>query len=1054
MKKNNIKLRKIFLLIISIFLFIGTITLNFSLGYGATSTFPSNATDLLNVPNISVNETDNNQEQADWLFGQSTISCSVTGKSGTCGGTSYVGEIQINYTGSSVVEVQLTYNLTLNGGSCQIDGNPLSETNDTFSKTINPNTDDTTSFIVFVKSSEEDKKTSLNITNFTILSDEIFNVTFLAPENGSYTVNGELVENDTNFSISGKDSVILSATPLENYIFVGWVLNGNLRSEKSEFTTSFSEDSTIYPYFEVNDTAVFKNNNKVFSDLNEAINSADSSSDKKIILIKNGTISGGTDSLIKQYHIKSGIQLLIPDDDSYLTYIGDSYPIYNGTGNNTPTVYRKLIVPNHTNIVVESGANIYVASKAPGAQGGKTHGANPTNQYGQIILSGDNSFITLNSNSTLYAYGYITGNGKVNALNGSLVREFFQVTDFKGGSKTLGMIFNPGKKVFIINKYYIQNIECSLIMNYGAVEEVVTGFVMSSSLHVAKAQLISTYESDFGLFKLDSGSVLEKKYDGKTDRLEFNLLQGNFLFSNISITLTMSINTKDYELPINNNMSINVTNGASVTISQDLCILPGAQINIDSGSTVNISSGTYIYLFNSDSYIGKNYSVTGRDVGACNYAVSRVYNRTTEDLVNASLNINGTLNISDGAGLYTTRSNDLNSAESISNVFSSKGTGIVNFLGTPTNKTSVEQYNYSSEVYESITVSQLALRNSLLPENENDTYLDLRSYDNLSDKSFYFSIEDNTWVDGQQVSKEYKITFVDDRFGLPNYTLSFTNGEKFTFPTAEEAGFIKDEFRIRKWKINGIGSGLFEPGEEYSFSASGDITAVAVWGGWVSSNGNFYYIDYGDGTYLTGINRVEHYDSNQDGTFLFKFDESGALDLSFTGVFKNNTDNSLYFIINGEVQQGTSLYSFQTNEQLGTKIYNYIYVTSTNCVVNNGKFYIETNSDDVLPSGYYNFDENGYIIREDDDTTMYYQDLYVKNDVTYIDGIRVAYGLFDQNNYLYYSDSNGNLVKNKTFYVADTKDYGSEKVKVGLYYFDSEGRMCDEKLNPIEVSNL
>ena len=1054
MKKNNIKIRKIFLLIISIFLFIGTITLNFSLGYGATSTFPSNATDLLNVPNISVNETDDNEEQADRSFSQSTISCSVTGQSGTCGGTNYVGEIEINYTGSSVVEIQLTYNLTLNGGSCQIDGNPLSDTtNGTFSKTINPNTDDTTSFIVYVRSTDEEKTTTLNITNFTILSDEIFNVTFLAPENGSYTLNGELVENEKNISIKGKDSVILSAKPQENYIFVGWVVNGNLRSETSEYTTSFSEDSTIYPYFELNDIAVFKNNNKVFPDLNDAINSADSSSDKKIILIKNGTITGGTDSLIKEYHIKSGMQLLIPDDDSYLTYMGDSYPIYNGTGNNTPTVYKKLIVQNHTNIVVESGANIYVASKAPGAQGGQTYGANPTNQYGEIILSGDNSFITLNSNSTLYAYGYITGNGKVNALNGSLVREFFQVTDFKGGTKTLGMIFSPGKKVFIINKYYIQNIECSLIMNYGAVEEVVTGFVMSSSLHVAKAQLISTYESDFGLFKLDSGSVLEKKYDGETDRLEFNLLKGNFLFSNISITLTMSINTKDYELPINNNMSINVTNGASVTISQDLCILPGAQINIDRGSTVNISSGTYIYLFNSDSYIGKNYSVTGRDVGACNYAVSRVYNRTTEDLVNASLNINGTLNISDGAGLYTTRSNELNSSESVSNVFTSEGTGIVNFLGTPTNKTSVEQYNYSSG-YESITVSQLALRNSILPENENDTYLDLRSYDNLSGKSFYFSIEDNTWVDGQQVSKEYKITFVDDRFGLPNYTLSFTSGKKFTFPTAEESGFIKDEFRIRKWKINGIGSGLFEPGEEYSFSASGDITAVAVWGGWVSSNGNFYYIDYGDGTYLTGINRVEHYDSNQDGTFLFKFDESGALDLSFTGVFKNNTDNSLYFIINGEVQSGRSLYSFQTNEQLGTKIYNYIYVTSTNCVVNNGKFYIETNSNDVLPSGYYNFDENGYIIREDDDTTMYNQDLYVKNDVTYIDGIRVAYGLFDQNNYLYYSDSNGNLVKNKTFYVADTKDYSSEKVKAGLYYFDSEGRMCDEKLNAIEVSNL
>ena len=131
----------------------------------------------------------------------------------------------------------------------------------------------------------------------------------------------------------------------------------------------------------------------------------------------------------------------------------------------------------------------------------------------------------------------------------------------------------------------------------------------------------------------------------------------------------------------------------------------------------------------------------------------------------------------------------------------------------------------------------------------------------------------------------------------------------------------------------------------------------------------------------------------------------------------------------------------------------YMYVSKDGDLYRNGEYYLTSKDGDVLPSGYYNFDENGYIIREDDDATMYNHTLYVKNNVTYFDGIRVAYGLFDQNNYLYYSDSNGNLVKDKTFYVIDIKDYSSSNIKVGLYYFDSEGRMCDEQLNPIEVSN-
>ena len=129
----------------------------------------------------------------------------------------------------------------------------------------------------------------------------------------------------------------------------------------------------------------------------------------------------------------------------------------------------------------------------------------------------------------------------------------------------------------------------------------------------------------------------------------------------------------------------------------------------------------------------------------------------------------------------------------------------------------------------------------------------------------------------------------------------------------------------------------------------------------------------------------------------------------------------------------------------------YLYVSNDGDLYKNGTYYLTSKDDDILPSGYYEFDENGYIVREDKDNTMYNQTLYVKNNITYIDGIRVAYGLFEQDNYLYYSDANGNLIKNKTFFISNTNEIN---ISIGLYYFDAEGRMCNEKLIPIEANSL
>lgn len=179
-----------------------------------------------------------------------------------------------------------------------------------------------------------------------------------------------------------------------------------------------------------------------------------------------------------------------------------------------------------------------------------------------------------------------------------------------------------------------------------------------------------------------------------------------------------------------------------------------------------------------------------------------------------------------------------------------------------------------------------------------------------------------------------------------------------------------------------------------------------------------------------------------------------VFDFSYNGSYYNEEDENYYFINSGIVVDDQGFARYQNSNDIGTNLYDYLYVSTDNSLLTNGTYYVETNDNDILPCGYYTFDSNGYIVKEDSDTSHYNQEVYIANineqgDATYIDGIRVSYGLLINNGHYYYSDSNGFIVKNKTYYVNKTNGLG---IKEGLYYFDELGRMYDESFNLIEVN--
>ena len=184
--------------------------------------------------------------------------------------------------------------------------------------------------------------------------------------------------------------------------------------------------------------------------------------------MNNGTLSAGN------YTVPSGVTLLIPFDAANTIY--PSAPESVSDAWTKPTAYRTLTMANGANLTVNG--NLCVPAKHYSTHGSKLSGNSPSGPCGFIKMN-DNSNITVNSGGNLYAYGFITGTGKVVAKNGANIYEYFQIMDFRGGSQTSDM----ENGVFPLSQYYIQNIEVPLVLETGSVENCyATMFISNMSL--------------------------------------------------------------------------------------------------------------------------------------------------------------------------------------------------------------------------------------------------------------------------------------------------------------------------------------------------------------------------------------------------------------------------------------------------------------------------------------------------------------------------------------------------------------------------------------------
>ena len=629
-----------------------------------------------------------------WSANGTSIIGAATSISGGCSTTSYKSTLTITNKKSTTATLSFDYSIEQNGGKIQVDGTEVSS-GASFTKELAANE----SVKVYIQSGSTSAATKITLTNVVLVSDVNATATFVPAENGTYTVDGKLITEEYSNTQSSMTAYQVVATPADGYQFLGWynLTTGKCIATAATTALNIESDCTVTAKFVSKSLALFETGGQRFADLNEAVAYAQANGQSKITLAADGSISGS-------YTIPAGITLLIPFDAAGILYT-DAPAAIRTTPASKP--FRTLTMSEGTSITVNGAISLggrYFA--AGGGQQGR-----PVGDYGYIKMA-DNSSITVKNGGKLYAWGFISGSGSVLAESGATVYEFYQIADFRGGSASSAM----GHGVFPFSQYFVQNIEVPLTLNAGANEQVYSGVYASSTTFTTAINFIG----DTGMFKVESGSFT-KDYDEKTDRLVFTV-NGEAALNTLSLKLaSMSVNSASYVLPITNNITINIQSG-NVTINQDAALLAGVEVNIAEGAGLTVANGKSIYIYDRDEWVAQNF-VTGGKFKAVLNAPGKHYNRTEANLIDAKVDVNGTLTAI--GGIYTTASG--------ADICSSNGTGVYNQQGTPGTETKTYQYTQSGS---DVTAHEIPITAAKL-HNADGSYADTKGKN--SGTTFYYS---------------------------------------------------------------------------------------------------------------------------------------------------------------------------------------------------------------------------------------------------------------------------------------------------------------------------
>ena len=633
----------------------------------------ANSGDVTGLTDENIGLSFNGDDEASWSANGTSITGAVTSTAGTCSDTSHNSTLTIKNKKSTTATLSFDYSIEQNSGTIMVAGTSVT-TKGSFSRELAAGG----TIEVYIKSGST-TATKITMTNVALVSDVTATTTFVPAENGTYKVDGKTVTEEYSNTQSSMTAYKVAATPADGYQFLGWynLTTGKCIATAVSTALNIESDCTITAKFASKAAALFETGGQRFADLNEAVSYAQKNRQSKITLATDGSISG-------TYTIPAGITLLIPFDAAGTLYTDAPAAIRTAPASKP---FRTLTMSDGASITVNGaislGGRYYAA-------GGSEQGR-PVGDYGYIKMA-DNSSITVKNGGKLYAWGFISGSGSVLAESGATVYEFYQIADFRGGTASSNMHHG----VFPFSQYFVQNIEVPLTLNAGANEQVYSGVYAMKSTYTIAINFIG----DTGMFKVESGSFT-KDYDEKTDRLVFTV-NGEAALNTLALTLAgMDVNSASYVLPITNNITINIQSG-NVTINQDAALLAGVEVNIAEGAGLTVANGKNIYFYDSDEWNSDNFVWGPCKFKSVAYAPGKAYNRSNNDLVDAKMDVNGSVTAI--GAIYTTAGG--------ADICSSNGTGKYIQQGALGTATETYQYNANGNNAVTIPITAAKLHNA------------------------------------------------------------------------------------------------------------------------------------------------------------------------------------------------------------------------------------------------------------------------------------------------------------------------------------------------------
>lgn len=363
------------------------------------------------------------------------------------------------------------------------------------------------------------------------------------------------------------------------------------------------------PYAKLEDAIAYANNNK--------------DEELVIVMLNDYTLPAG------YYTLPAKATIVVPMSDTQEKEVNKTTPrvIFNDQRTATPyvsiqpTEFRRLTFAAGVNMDVHGAIELTCSQYASN----EAYTSQPVGPYGRLVLEAG-SHITMQSGSELRAWGFVTGQGEIDARRGATVREMFQMGDWKGAMTSVritGMVKqdevapalwnqvksdDSGYKIFPVTQYFIQNIESPVKYHPGAVlstsAAVSEGLLgMSVSMAATDIAVVGVSGTHQAIFLMDlaadaDNTWVRKWYDAENDIQVYDINSGAHIGSmvlDMGIINLMSygsvpirLNSAKFDLPLTCNFKIHLLSG-NMDFKQNTCLLPGAEVEVDKESTVSVA---------------------------------------------------------------------------------------------------------------------------------------------------------------------------------------------------------------------------------------------------------------------------------------------------------------------------------------------------------------------------------------------------------------------------------------------------------------------------------